>query len=160
MNLETQLLSDPKKKLTNRQRKNFWKLHEKKLDKPWWRARPTRVGISDALTKANKLRDLRRKPAGFVKFGPAPKPVGEKIIHRLARMSLKQLSRFVKKSARRASSAMYAAQKCSGSFAESFQQEQMRQLALYRAGLRLIQLRLDPLPISPSDMMKLRSNEI
>lgn len=148
MNLDIQLLSDPKKKLTNRQRKKLWKLHEKKLDKPWWRARPTRVdGISEALTKANKLRDGRRKPAGFIKLGPAPKSAGEKIIRRLARLPLQRLNHFVKQSARRAASAMYSAQKCSGSFAESFQAEQMRQLALYRAGLRLIQLRLDP-PIS------------
>lgn len=148
MNLELQLLSNPKKKLTNRQRKNFWKLHEKRLTQPWWNATPIRMTGCPALEKANDRRDKRRKPAGYVKLGPERKSAGEKIVRRLARMSLKRLNHFVNQSARRAASAMYAAQKTSTySFKEGFQKEQMRQLALFRAGLRMIEIRVNP-PIS------------
>ena len=153
MNLEIQALSDPKRKLTAKQRRKFWSLHEKTLAKPWWKARPTRAvpspdGQETRLEKANRLRDARRKPAGLRNLGAAPTSEGLKVVTKLNALSLARLISFMKRAARRAATAMYAAAKCKPGtkFEASFQAEQTRQLALYRACKRIIEMRLNPNP--------------
>lgn len=151
MSMEIDALSEPTRKLTKKLRRRFWALHEKTLDKPWWRTGPTqRTAYTEddsKLAKANAKRDRRRAPSGFVKINTEPKSAGLKIVNRLNALPMRGLIRLLCKSARRAATAKYAAAKCNpGKFQDSFLAEQSRQIALFRAADRMIKFRLNPNP--------------
>lgn len=146
MNYELQALSDPKRKLTGKLRRTYWRLHENKLTKPWWKQRPARTqgGQDVRLENANRLRDARRKPAGQRRLGPGPTSEGLKIVRRLHAMPLHRMIRFMKKSARRASTALHASEKTQGPMSDGLKAEQGRQVALFRAACRVIDMRMNP----------------
>lgn len=158
MNLEIQALSDPKRKLTAKQRRKFWSLHEKVLTKPWWKHRPARVpiitedGRETRLERANRLRERRQKPSGLRVLGPEPTSEGLKVVRRLHTMPLQRVIRFMRKSARRAATAMYASKKTEGPISDSLKAEQDKQVALFRAACRIIDMRqaVNPNYINPA----------
>lgn len=140
-------LTDPKLKLSNRVRKALHKQRWTALAAPPFKKREPRIcGVSAALDKANAKRDARRREGpGAPKV--SAKPEGDRIVEQLSRKTMVGLIRFVCRSARRAATAKYISQKTSGPFAEMAGNEQLRQLALFRAGERMIEHRVNP-PIS------------
>lgn len=135
-------LTDPKLKLSTRVRKALMRQREMRLIEPPVKIRQPRIeGISPKLDKANAKRDARRREGPGMPWC-SPKPESERIIEQLAGKSMVGLIRFVKRCARRAATAMYAA-KQNDSYAS---EEQTRQLALFRAGARMIQTRINPPP--------------
>lgn len=139
-------LTDPKLKLSNRVRKALHRQRWTALTAPPFKKRERRIcGVSAALDKANAKRDARRREGpGMPKCDP--KPEGHRVVEQLSRKSMIGLIRFVKRAARRAATAKYLA-KGAGPFATAAGREQDRQLALFRAGARMIQTRVNP-PVS------------
>lgn len=99
------------------------------------------------LKMTNRVRKaLRRQCVKHYVSTRVPKKASDRIVEQLAAKSRARLIRFVKKSARRAATAMYVSKKTEGPFSAAAGQEQTRQLALMRAGLRMIQHRINPTP--------------
>jgi hypothetical protein len=142
-------LTDPKLKMTSRVRKMLFRNRQITLREPPVKLREARkVGISAKLDKANAKRDARRREGPGMPQAE-PKSESDRWVERLNAMPMHRLVRFVKHSARRAASCMHAIKKAerkgeSGPFTARLPEEQDRQLALMRAGLRMIQMRVNP----------------
>ena len=106
------------------------------------------MALTDPLLKmTNRVRkSLHKQRAKLWVSTRVPKKAGDRIVEQLSAKPMVGLIRFVKKSARRAATCMYVAQKTEGPFAARAAEEQTRQLALMRAGMRMIQYRLNPAP--------------
>lgn len=89
-------------------------------------------------------RALMRQREQYYVSTRVPKPEAHRIIDWLAGRTMVGLIRFVKRSARRAATAKYASEKTIGPFSAAAAQEQTRQIALFRAGARMIQTRVNP----------------
>ena len=106
------------------------------------------MALTDPLLKmTNRVRKAMHKQRAKLWVSTrVPKKAGDRIVEQLSAKPMVGLIRFVKKSARRAATCMYVAKKSDGPFAARAKEEQTRQLALMRAGMRMIQYRLNPAP--------------